>query len=177
MVPAQYGDQFTDFGDGGPEGLAVTRIFLDQALPLLGNNAEFIIYSVLAVNDQSQVLLHEEFRRRRGLSVQANFLNIRDLNLEARNYANAFSSYLSDHGHSVNAEDFAAALRANHIARMQAQIIRIRPRAGATVISQGQSPLTVLEEAYNRNRARFDTDEGLGGSILQVEFRPTTPTN
>ncbi|MBF0493087.1 MAG: methyltransferase [Deltaproteobacteria bacterium] len=153
-MPRYYAEQFTDFGDGGPDGLAVTRIFLNQALPLLREGGEFLMYSVLVVNENQQVPLYQNLLARPGLRVEANPLGIRDLNVGVSTYGVMFSRYLRRHGHNeVSPEAFTRALQADHVARFQAAMVRILRRSavqtGIRIVGEVESRLGAMVGHYN----------------------------
>ena len=52
IVPHEYEAQFTHFGYGGDHGIEITKIFLNQALPLLKKGGDFVYYSFLAKGEK-----------------------------------------------------------------------------------------------------------------------------
>ena len=99
-IPKKYAAEFTDFGDGGPRGLDVTEIFLDQALPVLEKDAPFILYSVLVEGREGKIYATDALQGRslpwkgRGLQVGYTPLHFERLTMGAHDYANFLAYYL-----------------------------------------------------------------------------------
>lgn len=97
VVPRKYASEFTDFGDGGPQGLGVTDIFLAQALPVLKPDGEFLLYSVLAKNHRGQFFATEHVRRLEGegLSIRYDLLDdLSQYQMDRALYSEALADFL-----------------------------------------------------------------------------------
>jgi hypothetical protein len=60
LVPASLGEDFTKYGYGGPDGLAVTRLFMRQAIASLDpNKGEVIVYSQFGLDKSGRPLFEK----------------------------------------------------------------------------------------------------------------------
>lgn len=152
-VPHEYSDLFTDFGDGGDHGIDITKLFFDQALPVLRppeggrRGGQFIFYSVLAESSPgdffvSQHLADEGYRGVR-LSYERLDLDRLDYSRDSgvTKYAEGFSGYIArtnpGGANLPTASDFEKKLREDGITGL-------RPMIGRLERVKGDDPIQLV---------------------------------
>ncbi|MBI2336798.1 MAG: methyltransferase [Deltaproteobacteria bacterium] len=193
-VPKSYAAEFTDFGDGGPRGLDVTEIFLDQALPVLEKDAPFILYSVLVEGREGKIYATAALQERstpwkgRGLQVDYAPLGFERLTMGAHDYANFLAYYLLEQrkwqtGQAepiyLNPQDtpqfkvlqseIQQALKADGVVALRPYLWTIRATElplGLQVTHNDNMRMKKLELAYSRHSQEPDTmGEGKKGGV------------
>lgn len=136
LVPSSLGEKFTKYGYGGPDGLAVTKLFLRQALPQLSDKGSMVIYGQLALDTRGEPLLAAALREdfpKTGLHVTFDrdpheAIDFSQHQRDVAVYAQYLRSYLSEHlpPDELPSEDaILSALRAAKVASLRSVVTRI----------------------------------------------------
>ena len=124
LIPESLGGTFTKYGYGGPDGLAVTRLFMRQAIANLEpRNGEIVVYSQFGLGKNGRPLFESMLRRDVpvGTGIRVSYatdpLEHLQYGIHARNleqYAERMSGYLKSvlpNEKTPDAATFAKALR------------------------------------------------------------------
>lgn len=104
IVPPSLSEAFTNYGDGGCNGLNVTKIFIEQFLKNAAPNAKMVFYSQLGFNKEGDALFKDlEILKNSNISLKSQHthlygLEFTDLNL----YVSALMMFVKTH--SPNAD-------------------------------------------------------------------------
>lgn len=193
VVPRPFAEEFTDFGDGGPLGMDVISIFLNQALPKLREGASFIAYSHLPAQADGEFFLTQYLRDQDygGLEVNYEALNFPYLRINARQYALAVAEYLAEQriraqgqfvpirrpGERLAGEELVAkllsGLQDEGIDHFEPRIWRITPRVEEKGLGIVQSKISLpnLEKHYGLVPTRSQARGGIYRKIQPFESR------
>lgn len=195
VVPEKYSKEFTDFGDGGPHGIAVTQIFLDQALPLLNGGAEFILYSQLARSDETEnhpfFLSQAIFADHLSEVATITYEKIDDDNNDGlsgsrENYARGLSLYLQQHAKNNAVQDdlqhnISAVLAQDHVYSLEPTYIRIQKKDDQPLNPFQAFALDINEENFKNSGEKIGCDtlteekRNPGGIYITTYEDPSSP--
>jgi len=139
LIPESLGESFTKYGYGGPDGLAVTRLFMRQAMANLDpNKGEVIVYSQFGLGKNGrplfETMLKTDVPSRSGILISYDSDPIEHLRyaVHVRNlekYAERMSKHLKEimpHGQVPGSEEFAKALRGAGVEELSPRIAYLR---------------------------------------------------
>jgi methylase of polypeptide subunit release factors len=139
LIPESLGDGFTKYGYGGPDGLAVTRLFMRQALANLDpNKGEVILYSQFGLGKNGRPLFEKMLKTdvpsKSGIlmSYGRDPMEHLQYGIHARNleeYAERMSKYLKEmmpHSQVPSSEEFAIALRGAGVEELSPRIAYLK---------------------------------------------------
>lgn len=178
VVPASLSEAFTDFGDGGDQGLDVTKIFLNQALPVLREGGRFVAYSVLAQDASDEFLLTRNLRDMGFANLSLNFEEI-NLPRETYNrnaYAEALVEFLASHGDVETGpglvRQVAGELSRSNVDQLIPNYwtIQMGGEGRGIQVNSSRISMPVLEGPYGA-RPQISR-KALGGVFLQTLHRP-----
>ncbi len=167
-VPTAYKNRFSGFGYGGEHGLDVTQIFLAQAIPLLGENGEFVFYSILTRDEKNEYHLTQLLRENgtvnaasrinvdahsfdaRGVEVHYEDLKMSEFEWTRREYAEILSYYMQKYypqaGHSNNDSERQRDAKDLELQLRRAGVASLTPRVIRLVKKNAQTPPAVQPE-------------------------------
>ena len=176
IVPKEYESSFTHFGYGGDHGIEITKIFLDQALPLLKQGGEFIYYSYLARDEKGDFFVTQ--------FLQDNFkgLNLYYDNLDARRiryfglpkYAEVLANFLVEHGLMGEGPQDPLALARDIEAKLKERgVFKLEEKIGHVVKRGDSRPVAVLPSDLLQALRPSTLKEQAGGVYETIEpIRP-----
>jgi methylase of polypeptide subunit release factors len=153
IVPHEYESQFTHFGYGGDHGIDITKIFLNQALPVLKKNGEFIYYSYLAKDAKGQFFVTQFLKENfKGLNLHYDNLDSQGYRyFDRARYAKALADFMvkeklsSSQDPSSLAKDIESKLKEDGVHELDEKIGRIAKRGDNGPVKEIQ-PLDVLSK-------------------------------
>ncbi len=175
-VPEKFSSYFTDFGDGGNLGLDITRLFFDQVLPLMKEDAPVILYSVLTMDAQNNyhaaALLGKDFPQ----ANEVNFIAMSDsFKMDIKNYAEVLTKYLQSHdyprqGRLLHFGEVDSTLLAEvEVGLTQAGIAQLQ--SVIWVVSKGargETGLTITNDSIHYPKAYLPDESPKGGVYIQM---------
>jgi methylase of polypeptide subunit release factors len=154
LIPESLGEAFTKYGYGGPDGLAVTRLFMRQAMVNLDpNNGEVIVYSQFGLGKNGRPLFEKMLKTdvpsRSGIlmSYENDPMEHLKYGVHVRNlekYAERMSEYLKEmmpHSKVPDSGEFAKALRGAGVEELSPRIAYLKAVGNAwSGFSDGARP-------------------------------------
>jgi methylase of polypeptide subunit release factors len=139
LIPESLGKAFTQYGYGGPDGLAVTRLFMRQAMANLDpNKGEVIVYSQFGLGKNGRLLFEKMLKTdvpsRSGIlmSYDRDPMEHLQYGVHVRNleqYAERMSKYLKEmmpHSQGPDSAEFAKALRRTGVEELSPRIAYLK---------------------------------------------------
>jgi methylase of polypeptide subunit release factors len=139
LIPESLGESFTKYGYGGPDGLAVTRLFMRQAMANLDpNKGEVIVYSQFGLDKNGRPLFEKMLKTdvpsKSGIlmSYDSDPMEHLKYGVHVRNlekYAERMSEYLKEmmpHSKVPDSEEFAKALRGAGVEELSPRIAYLK---------------------------------------------------
>lgn len=147
-VPKQYSRRFTVFGDGGPTGLDVTKIFIRQAMQTLQTGGKLIFYSQLALDREARPLLTRWLKSQSGFScTYFNLVNFERLDVSSKIWAWQLRKFIgssSKEDASINRQ-----LQRTNVYHLSPYIVEItKAPPGKKSFSRREAHIPSLESLY-----------------------------
>ncbi len=179
-VPHELEKAFDGFGYGGDHGIDITKIFLDQALPLMAPGAKFEFYSQLAVHKNAErvaagYFLTDALKNLDGPRVEYALLTHLDdaaYGMTADVYADSLSRYLNRRREETGHGDYVSAARINALLDRD-DVGSVRP-AKVTITGPVKTGLASL--AAPKVTFHMTTSDDLADGGVSYEKRQAPPT-
>jgi methylase of polypeptide subunit release factors len=181
IVPPAAKGKIGGFGEGGSDGLDVTKLFVDQAEKHLKPGASMFFYSQLAVADDEKTFL-ESYLNGKNFQTEMQHLPNR-FNMTVEEYADALKSYMFKRQDAPSKVEMLGQLLDTKIndvpmKRISANFVQIKKSpapAGIAKVELGvgdsqyyEAPSVLTEQKLERQPASINGEDFKGGAYLET---------